>query len=159
MGYVCYGWDMDITDNMRNFYLYFLHFGGCRPCQMIYTWVYKDAASILIIVSSTVDFHTSLKMERECRLVLLDCLMAIQRNQMQMHILMAKIQAILDRRKKRTCWVRHWITLRPDQGAYGNLMHLLRNEDVEGFRNFTRITPAMFADMVTHLTPSSLTDV
>lgn len=76
-------------------------------------------------------------MERERCLVLLDCLMAIQRNQMQMHILLAKIQAIRDRRKERTCWVRQWITLRPDQGAYGNLMHLLRNVDVEGFRNFT----------------------
>ncbi|XP_030848896.1 uncharacterized protein LOC115927295 [Strongylocentrotus purpuratus] len=113
-----------------------------------------DAASILIIVSSsTVDFHRSLKMEREHRLVLLDCLMAIQHNQMQMKILMAKMQAILERRKERMCWVRHWITLRPHQGAYGNLMHLLRNEDVQGFRNFTRITPAMFAEMVTRLTP------
>ena len=97
-------------------------------------------------------------MERERRLVLLDCLMAIQHNQMQMNILMAKMQAILDRRKERTCWVRHWITLRPHQGASGNLMHLLRNEDVQGFRNFTRITPAMFADMV-HPPHSSLTEV
>ena len=37
-------------------------------------------------------------MERERRLVLLDCLMAIQHNQMQMNILMAKMQVILDRR-------------------------------------------------------------
>ena len=83
---------------------------------MVFTWVcnpdiiYKDAASILIIVtSSTVNFYMSLKMERERRLVLLDCLMAIQHNQMQMNILKAKMQAILDRRKERTCWVRHWI--------------------------------------------------
>ena len=134
---------------MRNFYLCLLHFGGCRPCQMVFTWV----CILIIVSSSTVDFHRSLKMERERRLVLLDCLMAIQHNQMQMNILMAKMQAILDRRKERTCWVRHWITLRPHHGAYGNLMHLLRNEDVQGFRNFTRITPAMFADMVTRLTP------
>ena len=120
--------------------------------RMVYTLVYKDAASILIIVSSSsVDFNTSLKMERERRLMLLDCLMAIQRN--QMHILIAQIQAILDRRKEKTCWVRHWITLRPDKDAYGNLVHLLRKEDVKGFRNFTRIATAMFADMVTRLTP------
>ena len=165
MGYGCYGLDMYVTVEIRILriicgiftYVFFISadVAHAKWSSLGYaTMIYKDAASILIIVSSsTVDFHRSLKMERERRLVLLDCLMAIQHNQMQMNILMAKMQAILDRRKERTCWVRHWITLRPHQGAYGNLMHLLRNEDVQGFRNFTRITPAMFADMVTRLTP------
>ena len=145
---------------MRNLYLCLLRFGGCRHAKWsslgYATLIDKDAASILIIVSSsTVDFHRPLKMERERRLELLDCLMAIQHNQMQMYILKAKMQSILDRRKEKRCWVRHWITLRPQLSAYGNLMHLLCNEDVQGFRNFTRTTPAMFADMVTRLRPSS----
>ena len=165
MGYGCYGLDMYVTVEIRILriicgiftYVFFISadVAHAKWSSLGYaTLIYKDAASILIIVSSsTVDFHRSLKMERERRLVLLDCLMTIQHNHMQMNILMAKMQAILDRRKERTCCVRHWITLRPHQGAYGNLMHLLRNEDVQGFRNFTRITPAIFADMVTRLTP------
>ena len=39
------------------------------------------------------------------------------------------------------------------KGVYGNLMMLLRNEDVVVFRNFTLLSPQMFLDLVERLTP------
>ena len=58
--------------------------------------------------------------------------------------------------RQRRWWVRRWISLRPEEGAYGNLMMLLRNEDVVAFRNFTRLSPQMFLDLVEKLTPRPL---
>ena len=57
------------------------------------------------------------------------------------------------RRRQRRWWVRRWSSLRPEQEAYGNLMMLFRNEDVVAFRNFTRLSPQMFKDLVKLLTP------
>lgn len=49
---------------------------------------------------------------------------------------------LVARCQERRWWVCHWITLRPEQGAYGNLMMLLRNEDVVAFHLFTRLIPS-----------------
>ena len=56
-------------------------------------------------------------------------------------------------RRQMRWWGRRWISLRPEQGAYGNLMMLLRNEDVVAFRNFTRLSPRMFLEWVEQLMP------
>ena len=56
------------------------------------------------------------------------------------------------RRQQRRWWFRRWISLRPEQGANGNLMMLLRNEDVLEFSNFTHLSPQLFLDLVERLT-------
>ena len=57
------------------------------------------------------------------------------------------------RRRQRRWWVGRWISLWPEQGAYGNLMMLLRNEDVAAFHNFTRLSPQLLLDLVERITP------
>jgi hypothetical protein len=92
-------------------------------------------------------------MDREQRLLLLKAGMELQQANMKLATQMMAFLKLINRKKERTMWVRTWLTLRPDQGAYGNLLHMLREHDIKGFKNFTRFTPAMFVDMVQRLTP------
>lgn len=57
------------------------------------------------------------------------------------------------RRQRRTVWVRPWVQRRIELGQYARLMEELRLEDVRGFRNFLRVDPAMFQELLLRLTP------
>ena len=87
------------------------------------------------------------------QLELLNLALELKTANMPLAVLVDRYLKMTRKRKARTVWVRHWITLRPHQGAYGNLMTILRTEDGESFKNFTRLSPQMFADMVHRLTP------
>ena len=57
------------------------------------------------------------------------------------------------RRRRRRFWVRPWLIRRPDLGQYERLMRELEVEDAFAFKNFVRMDPAMFWEMVERLTP------
>ncbi len=52
------------------------------------------------------------------------------------------------RRRNRVVWVRNWLQRPPLYGQYEKLMVELRDEDVAGFRNFMRMDPAMFQELL-----------
>ena len=54
---------------------------------------------------------------------------------------------------KRSCWSRKWLTRRFLFGQYDNLLNELHKEDLQGYKNYLRITPELFQEMVTKLTP------
>jgi len=58
------------------------------------------------------------------------------------------------RRVVRNVWVRDWISRRPQLGLYDRLMVELRNEDPRAFKNFMRMPPDMFDEIVQRLTPA-----
>ena len=55
------------------------------------------------------------------------------------------------RRRRRRFWVRTWLLRRPEYGQYENLMKELEMEDTSGFKNFLRMEPAMFYELVQRL--------
>ena len=48
-------------------------------------------------------------------------------------------------------WVRQWINRRPQLGLYDRLMVELRNEDPRAFKNFMRMPPVMYDELVERL--------
>ena len=89
-------------------------------------------------------------MNNEQRLLML----RLRQSNMNLAIIYSQLLCLwVARRWQRRWWVRRRISLRPEQGAYGNLMMLLRNEDVVALPNFTRLSPQMFLDLVERLTP------
>ena len=50
-------------------------------------------------------------------------------------------------------WVREWLLRRPTFGQYDQLLTELHREDLRGYKNFLRITPELFHEMVERLTP------
>ncbi|KAK6188557.1 hypothetical protein SNE40_004712 [Patella caerulea] len=57
-------------------------------------------------------------------------------------------------RRVRAIWVRQWINRRPQLGLYDRLMVELRNEDPRAFKNFMRMPPVMYDELVERLTPT-----
>ena len=53
-------------------------------------------------------------------------------------------------RKRRSCWVKYWLSQEQilHQSHYYNLMKTLREKDPEGFRNYTRLQPEMFDELL-----------
>ena len=56
-------------------------------------------------------------------------------------------------RKARRVWVRKWLARRYDLGHYDQLLTELHMEDPVGYKNYLRITPDLFQEMVEKLTP------
>jgi hypothetical protein len=56
-------------------------------------------------------------------------------------------------RQIKTVWVRPWILRRTMYGQYETLLQELHREDVRSFKNFLRIPPELFAEMVDRLRP------
>ena len=50
--------------------------------------------------------------------------------------------------------MRQWIIRRPQLGLYDRLMVELRNEDPRAFKNFMRMPPVMYDELVERLTPA-----
>ena len=56
-------------------------------------------------------------------------------------------------RKRKSVWVRDRLLKRKKYGMYEKLMKHLRDGDVRSFKNFVRMDPEMFQQMVADLTP------
>jgi len=62
--------------------------------------------------------------------------------------------AINKRRKvKRKCWIKNWVRRHDRQGAYTQLICELQLEDVQQFRNFTRMSAVEVQRLVNILGP------
>ena len=76
-------------------------------------------------------------MEGDVNFTLLHLALDMNRAELNLQQMIARY---LDRRRRqrkaRSIWVRQWITLRPEQGAYSNLMHLLGVQDDVAFKNY-----------------------
>ncbi|XP_034040603.1 putative nuclease HARBI1 [Thalassophryne amazonica] len=57
------------------------------------------------------------------------------------------------KRKARTVWVRDWLTRRHHFGHYDQLLTELHKEDPKGYKNYLRVPPDLFQEMVEKLTP------
>lgn len=55
--------------------------------------------------------------------------------------------------QKRRYWVRGWIARRHNFGLYDQLMTELRNEDQASFKNFMRMPPEMFDELLERVSP------
>ena len=51
-------------------------------------------------------------------------------------------------KKKRSIWVRLWLTRRRELGQYSRLMKELKKEDVKGFKNFMRMDYDLFVEIL-----------
>ena len=56
-------------------------------------------------------------------------------------------------RGRKTCWVKPWLLRRPIFGQYEHLLQELNREDIRGFKNFLRIPPELFHEMVERVGP------
>ena len=56
-------------------------------------------------------------------------------------------------RVRRTFWVKPWLLRRPIFGQYEHLLQELNREDVRSFKNFLRIPPELFHEMVERVGP------
>ena len=56
-------------------------------------------------------------------------------------------------RERKSVWVRDWLLKRKKYGMYEKLMKHLMDGDVRSFKNFVRMDPEMFQQMVADLTP------
>ena len=56
-------------------------------------------------------------------------------------------------RRQRNIWVRQWLQRRPELGQYARLMEELKAEDVKGFRNFLRMDPDLYQEILTRIEP------
>ena len=57
------------------------------------------------------------------------------------------------RRIHRRVWVRKWLSRRQEFGQYERLLTDLHMEDERGYKNYPRITPDLFHEMVEKVTP------
>ena len=55
--------------------------------------------------------------------------------------------------KKKSYWTRPWLLRRPMYGQYEKLMKELENEDVASFKNFMRVDPALFSELLEKVGP------
>ena len=62
----------------------------------------------------------------------------------------AKLKAKI-RRRKRRIWQRKWLSRRALYGQYERLMSELWDEDVASFRNFVRMDPDIFQEIVARI--------
>ena len=57
------------------------------------------------------------------------------------------------RRKAKKIWIREWLAKRSTFGQYDSLLTELHKEDQRGYKNYLRITPDLFQEMVERITP------
>ena len=73
---------------------------------------------------------------------------------MHQYLKLKRTRKLQKKRRAHRVWVREWITKRTDHGLYDRLMVELRNEDQRSFKNFMRMPPDMFDEIVQRLTPA-----
>ena len=80
----------------------------------------------------------------------------IQHKQNLVELGLHQVDVIRRRRKRRgrrRFWVRPWIGRRRQFGLYDQLLVQLRNEDQASFKNFMRMPPEMFDELLTRVGP------
>ena len=90
------------------------------------------------------------------RLLILQELLDVDRELQHNEVAIAQLRAQRRRRrerKRRACWVRPWLLRRMQYGQYHQLMRELEMEDVPAFRNFLRMDPAMFQELLLRVGP------
>ena len=89
-------------------------------------------------------------MDNERQIELISQYMALE-----IDVLRFKLQVyqVKNRRKRRRLWQIRWLLRRPLYGQYERLVSEMEDEDVAGFRNFIRVDPEMFQDLITRLGP------
>ena len=105
--------------------------------------------------SSDVGQCTSKAMDLQ-RLRLSQQLYEAHRLNQQNQIVIAQILVDRQRRHRprpRRYWVKPWLSRRLDYGCYDCLMRKLEAEDVGSFRNFVRMDPAMFREVLQRVGP------
>jgi len=89
---------------------------------------------------------------RRNRLQLLNWQLQLNHQQNVNNMLLLRVQEehrrVQRRRQRRTVWVRPWLERRVQLGQYTRLMEELRLEDVRAFKNFVRVEPEMFEEIV-----------
>ncbi len=120
--------------------------------------VYKKVRLIPNFISCLQKTMENVLAQRRNRLQLLNWQLQLNQQQNVNNMLMVqvlqmnrRVQRI--RRQRRTVWVRPWLERRVQLGQYSRLMDELRVEDVRSFRNFLRMEPAMFQEVVDRLIP------
>lgn len=63
------------------------------------------------------------------------------------------MQTEANSRKKRKYWSRSFLRRRNQEGAYRSILNDLRIEDRSGFRNFVRMTPVNFENLLQKVAP------
>ena len=91
--------------------------------------------------------------QRRNRLQLLNWLLQLNHQHNVNNMLMVRVvqehgRVQQRRRRRRTMWVKLWIGRRLELGQYSSLLEELRLEDVPAFRNFLRIEPEMFVEIL-----------
>ena len=56
-------------------------------------------------------------------------------------------------KRHRTQWVKEWLLRRPIYGLYEKLMHELTTEDQTSFKNFLRMDPDIFMELLHRVAP------
>lgn len=64
-----------------------------------------------------------------------------------------KIKRGRKHRKPRQCWTRPWLLRRPRYGQYERLLAELAQEDRPGFKNFQRVDPDLFQELLARVGP------
>ena len=75
---------------------------------------------------------------------------------MHQYLKLRRARRLQKKRRAHRVWIREWIAKRSDHGLYDRLMVELRNEDQRSFKNFMRMPPDMFDEIVQRLTPALL---
>jgi len=78
----------------------------------------------------------------------------LEENTCQFVGVMALVIGQLDRVQERSCWQRDWITRRKKFGYWDQLLVELRKEDIPSFKNFMRMPPEMFDEILGRIRPA-----
>ena len=94
----------------------------------------------------------------QSRLQMLDYQLQLANQQTACTVAMARAQPLVNRRRRRmpqrkTFWIRPWLQRRIELGHYSRLLQELRLEDEASFRNFLRMDPRMFHELLQRIEP------
>ena len=91
--------------------------------------------------------------KRRC-LYLTAAVVIVEEEQKRLEKAVEQEKATPPRKKtQRKVWVREWLTRRHAFGQYDSLLTELCKEDERGYKNYLKITPDLFQEMVEKLTP------
>ena len=100
-----------------------------------------------------VNMECRVRLSREYVAVLLAAKLALEYTQLEIHDFVEKTKK--KSRRKRSVWTRPWLSVgrRRSFGLYDQLLQELRREDKKTFRNFMRMPPEMFDELLERLRP------
>ena len=120
---------------------------GSTTTQLFYKyWVKKRLSSSEIFNCQ----HRNMFLVPGQRLQLLQRLAELDADVRRNDAVMAEHLRNKERRRRRRWWVMPWLLRRP---FFESLMRELRDEDLQLFRNFVRIDPLMFQELLTRIAP------